>query len=447
MAHFKFPDGFLWGTASASYQIEGAVKEDGRGESVWDRFSHTAGRIHRNENGDLACDFYHRYRDDIALMSELNHNAARMSLSWSRIIPDGKGHINQKGIDFYSRVIDELLRRDIRPFVTLYHWDLPQTLEDEGGWPNRELAKYFADYASLVGKRFGDRVKDWIVFNEPWIFTILGYLTGIHAPGRMDPAAAFKATHVASIAHGLGVRALRASSRPGAVGTAYSMAPCYPATNSDEDRHATELWHRFFNLWFLEPALNGRYPEIFATDMPREWLDVRPGDLEIAKAPLDFIGINLYSRMMVKHEPHDPVIRARQTHPPDGAECTDFGSEVYPSSLGEMILKIDRAYGHPVIYVTENGCSYGDGPGADGMVHDHRRTRLLRGFLEGVADAMKQGADVRGYFLWSLMDNFEWAYGYSQRFGIVHCDFETQKRIVKDSGHWYSELSRTGILE
>ncbi len=447
MAPISFPKGFLWGTASASYQIEGGYKEDGKGESIWDRFAHTAGKIKHGDTGDDACDFYHRQADDIALMEELGLNAARISLSWPRIMPSGKGRVNQKGLDFYDRVVDEMLSRNIQPWVTLYHWDLPQTLEDAGGWPNRDLAEYFRDYAAVAADSLSDRVKHWMAFNEPWIFTMLGYHMGIHAPGRREPEKALQATHTVNLAQGMAVKAIReAKHKPEAVGTAFSMSPVHPRTGSLEDRAAAERWHRFFNLWFLDPVMRGKYPEAHLHGSVEDHIDIHAGDMEVIKAPLDFIGINLYTRAVVAHDPQDRRMGVAQIRP-GGEEITDFGWEVYPQALSEMILRITKDYGGLPIYVTENGCSYGDQPGADGKVNDQRRVSFLRRFIGEVGRAMQAGADVRGYFLWTFTDNFEWAEGFQQRFGIVYCDFKTQQRIVKESGHWYARLARTGALD
>jgi beta-glucosidase len=445
MAQLTFPKGFIWGTASASYQIEGAWNENGKGESIWDRFSHTPGKIRNGDTGDIACDFYHRYRDDIALMAELGLTGARISLSWPRIMPAGKGPVNHKGLDFYKRVIDELLAKGLAPFVTLYHWDLPQALEDIGGWPNRDLAEYFRDYAAVVADALGDRVRYWMVFNEPWIFTILGYLTGVHAPGRHEPAHALQATHTVNLAQGMGMRVLRA--RKGAqVGTAFAMSPVHSRTQSEQDRAAAERWHGFFNLWFLETVVNGRYPEVYAEGEVANRIEIRAGDMDVIQAGLDFIGINLYTRAVAAYDPAEHNLGVKQVRP-DGNEFTDFGWEVYPSALSEMILRVAADYPRIPIYVTENGCSYGEGPGPDGKVDDQRRINFLRRYLAGVSRAIAQGADVRGYFLWTFTDNFEWAEGFAQRFGIVYCDFKTQQRIVKESGRWYAALARSNALD
>ncbi len=448
MAEMSFPEGFLWGTASASYQIEGAWNEDGKGESVWDRFSHTPGKIKNRDTGDVACDFYHRYKDDIAIQSELGLNAARISLSWPRIIPGGKGQVNPKGIDFYKRVIDEMLARNIEPWVTLYHWDLPQELEDLGGWANRDLAEYFRDYSAAVVDQLGDRVRHWMVFNEPWIFTVLGYLVGVHAPGRRESNEAIRATHTVNLAQGLTVRALReARHKPTMVGTAFSMASVYAASDSEQDRTAAERWHKFSNLWFLETVMNGRYPEAYLQGTIEDRVEIKPGDMETIKAPLDFIGINLYSRAVVAHDPHEHHMAAKQVRG-GSEEVTDFQWEVYPRALSEMVLRVAQDYPNLPIYITENGCSYGDGPGPDGKVNDQRRINFMRRYLAELNRAIRKGADVRGYFTWTLTDNFEWAEGlHAQRFGIVWCDFKTQQRIIKESGRWYSKVARSNALD
>lgn len=434
-----FPDNFLWGAASAAYQIEGAWNEDGKGESIWDRFAHASGQTKDGDTGDVACDFYHRYAEDIAIMANLGFTASRISISWPRILPQGRGTVNQKGLDYYNRVIDEFLRHGIKPFVTLYHWDLPQALEDAQGWRNRDTAEYLRDYVALVADHLGDRVKHWIVLNEPWMFTMLGHFQGIHAPGRRDPIEALRAAHVVNLAQGLSVRALRESRhRPEAVGTAFSMCPMHPRTGSAQDRAAAKRCDSFVNLWFVETVMNGRYPRIDGGIRFEDWIDIRAGDMDIVKAPLDFIGINLYTRAVIKHDPKERYLGAKHLQP-KGQEVTDFGWEVYPKSISEMILKIWQDYGRP-IYITENGCAYGDRPDADGRVKDERRISFLRRYLAEVGRAIHAGADVRGYFVWTLTDNFEWSEGYHQRFGLVYTDYGSQRRIPKSSFSWYRDL-------
>ena len=438
MTRLAFPPDFVWGCATASYQIEGAWNEDGKGESIWDRFSHTPGRVMNGDTGDIACDHYHRYREDVALMKELGLKGYRFSISWPRVFPAGKGEVNGKGLDFYSRLVDELLAAGIEPLPTLYHWDLPQALEDEGGWANRETAKHFADYAATVVAHLGDRVKRWSIFNEQLSFTVLGYMVGYHAPGIRDPALGLRTTHIANLAQGLAARAMRAARGDLQLGSAFSMwGAVHPASESDEDRAAAERYFRFHNLWFLEPALLGRYPDAYVDGFDPERLGVQPGDMETVRAGLDFIGINLYSRTVVAHDPQDRNLGARQVHVPD-VERTELGWEIYPEGIYEVIMRCWREYQRP-IYITENGAAYSDAPDGRGAINDERRISYLGRYLAQVGRAIDGGADVRGYYLWSLMDNFEWAFGYGQRLGVVYVDYATQRRAIKQSGYWYRD--------
>jgi beta-glucosidase len=448
VARVRFPDGFRWGTATAAYQIEGAWQADGKGESIWDRFAHTPGRIKGGHTGDVACDSYHRWRDDIALMQQMGLNSYRFSIAWPRIQPDGRGAANRNGIDYYGRLVDGLLAAGIRPFPTLYHWCLPQALEDAGGWPNRDLAGRFADYAELVVRALGDRVKDWMLFNEPAIFTMLGYRIGIHAPGRRDPEAFWLATHTVNLAQGEACRALRGLDPGLRLGTAFSMSPCEPAGDSEADRAAAERWHALINEWFLAPALRGQYPPAFRSGVPADRLGLRPGDLERVRADLDFLGINLYTRSVVRDEPGDPDVGATPLlFGGNQGPRTDFGWEVWPDALYQMVRRITRDYGRPVIEITENGCSYGDGPGEDGVIRDPRRIEFYRGYLAALARAIEEGADVRGYHAWSLIDNFEWAEGFEQRFGLAWVDFASGKRTLKESGRWYGRVAAENGFE
>ena len=449
MARVRFPEGFHWSTATAAYQIEGAWLDDGKGESIWDRFVRTPGRIKNGDTGDVACDHYHRYAEDIALIRSMNLTSYRFSIAWPRIQPSGSGTPNPKGLDFYNRLIDALLKAGIRPLPTLYHWDLPQALEDAGGWPRRDTAWRFADYAETVMQAFGDRVSHWSIFNEPVIFTTMGYLAGIHAPGRRDRAAFLRATHTVNLAQAEAFHAMRAVSSNGMLGTAFSMSPCEPATDSAADAAAAERFHRFINTWFLEPVLTGRYPEAYLDEVPLAAMGVQNGDLERVRAPLDFIGINLYSRTLVANAPDDPHLGAFAVGPLGGADGprTDFGSEVWPDALYDMVMRITRDYDRPVIEITENGCAYNDAPDAAGHVNDQRRIDFYRGYLSALARAIEEGADVRGYHAWSLLDNFEWAEGYSQRFGLVYVDFPTGKRTLKASGQWYARVAAEGGFE
>ncbi len=451
-SEISFPKNFFWGTATAAYQIEGAWKEDGKGESIWDRFAHTPGKIKNGDTGDVACDSYHRWREDLALMRAMNLNSYRFSISWPRIQPAGAGAVNSKGIDYYSRLVDGLMEARIRPFVTLYHWDLPQALQDAGGWPNRDTSSRFADYVELVAHALGDRVSDWMLFNEPSAFVDLGHLEGTHAPGHRSLYDFLRASHTVNLAQGAGFRALKAT-RPGArVGTAFSMSACEPATNSEEDKLASERAHAITNLWFLEPALNGRYPEALAF-LPETVMGIKSGDLEKMKAPLDFIGINLYYRTIASA----PGALERMSHTQEwlfpvkmaGGEQspkTDIGWEIWPRALYDVVMRITRDFNRPVIEITESGCAYNDGPGGDGMIHDARRIDYHRQYLQALALAMGEGADVRGYHAWSLIDNFEWAEGFSQRFGLAYVDFKTQQRTIKDSGRWYTKVAAENSL-
>ncbi|HVH18524.1 MAG TPA: GH1 family beta-glucosidase [Myxococcota bacterium] len=443
MARIRFPQGFHWGTATAAYQIEGAVTSDGRGESIWDRFAHTPGRIATGDTGDVACNSYHRFADDLALMREMNQTSYRFSIAWPRIQPSGRGSVNAKGLDYYRRVVDALLAAGIRPVPTLYHWDLPQALQDAGGWPARDTAGRFADYTELMVRALGDRVEDWILLNEPGIFTALGYWMGLHAPGIRDADAFFRAVHVVNLAQGASAAAARAVRANLRIAIAYNFSPCEPARDTQADQDAAERFHAYQNLLFLEPALRGRYPAPFAGESVQKRMGVRDGDLERMRAPLDWIGVNLYMRTCVRHLDDDPLgLNAR----PEGmggqqGPRTDFGWEVWPASLYDMCMRLTRDYDRPVLEVTENGCSYGDGPGADGVVRDGRRTDYYRGYLEALAKAIEHGADVRGFHAWTLLDNFEWAEGFRQRFGLAHVDFPTGTRTLKESGRWYGRVA------
>jgi len=442
MARLEFPKGFHWGTATASYQIEGGWKEDGKGESIWDRFSHTPGRTHDGQTGDVACDSYHRIEEDLALMRAMNLSSYRFSIAWPRIQPSGHGTPLEAGLDYYRRLIEALHAADIRPFPTLYHWDLPQALEDKGGWTHRDTAARFADYANAVVRALGDGVDEWMIFNEPGIFTVMGYGLGIHAPGHRDRDAMLAASHVVNLAQGDAYRAMKEERANLRIGTAFSMQPCEPAGDSEADHLAAERMHGLMNTWFLEPALRGRYPDIFQQGLP-EALGVRDGDAERMRAPLDFIGINLYSRALVRAAKDDWLGIGAEVLGMGGQDGprTDFGWEVWPKALHDMIVRITADYDRPVLEVTENGCSYDDAPGADGKIHDTRRIAFFKGYLEALHRAIEAGCDVRGYHAWTLMDNFEWAEGYRQRFGLSWVDFETCERTLKESGRWYGEVA------
>ena len=451
-SEIPFPKNFWWGTATAAYQVEGAWKEDGKGESIWDRFAHTPGKIKNGDTGDVVCDSYHRWREDIALMRAMNLNSYRFSISWPRIQPTGSGPANSKGMDYYSRIVDTLLEAKIRPFVTLYHWDLPQILEDAGGWPNRDTSSHFADYVDLVSRTLGDRVSDWTLFNEPLGFTYNGYLDGTHAPGRSSIIDFLRASHTVNLAQAAGFHALKAVRPLARVGSAFSMSSCEPATNSEEDRLAAERCHAMTNLWFLEPAMNGRYPEALSF-LPETAMRIRSGDLDKMRAPLDFIGINLYYRAIASA----PGTMERLSHTQEWlfpvktvagqqGPRTDNEWEVWPQALYDVVTRITRDFNRPAIEITESGCSYNDGPDASGVIRDARRIEYHRQYLQALAQAISDGADVRGYHAWSLIDNFEWAEGFRQRFGLTYVDFKTQQRTMKESGRWYGNVALKNAL-
>jgi beta-glucosidase len=450
--HVSFPKGFLWGSATASYQVEGAWNLDGKGESIWDRFSHTQGRIKGGWTGDIACDDYHRYPEDIGIMKQMNLKSYRYSIAWPRIQPSGQGAPNAKGLDYYKRLTDAVLAAGMRPLCTLYHWDLPQSLEDKGGWPNRDTASRFAEYVDIVVRALGDRIQTWAIFNEPWVFTYLGYGQLIHAPGKNNFDLFLKAAHTVNLAQGDAFRAIKAIAPQAKVGSAFSMAPVTPLTSSPADAAAASRYDAFNNVWFLETALRGRYPEAFVHGTPFEAMGFQNGDDKRMTASLDWIGVNYYFRKIVSALPNPapakPSYAAMGFDAVDGREgpITENGWEVYPRGIYDIVMRVAKAYKRP-IEITENGCSYGDYPDARGRVADDRRIHFYREHLKELARAIHAGADVRGYHAWSILDNFEWAEGYTQRFGMVYIDFPTQRRFIKDSGKWYSRVAASNLLD
>ncbi len=448
----SFPKDFKWGSATASYQVEGAWNVDGKGESIWDRFSHTPSLVKGAATGDVACDTYHLYPQDIAMMKSLNLKSYRFSVSWPRIQAKGTGAANPKGLDYYKRLTDTLLQAGIRPMCTLYHWDLPQALEDKGGWPNRDTAAHFADYTEIVARALGDRIQTWAIFNEPWVFTYLGYGVGIHAPGNTSYAQFLRASHTVNIAQGMAFRAMKAASPQAKIGSAMSMSPGQPAMDVASDRDAVDRFHAFNNVWFLETALRGRYPNAYPAGVPYGALGFQPGDEKLMQAPLDWVGINYYNRSIIANAPVPPdtppgfAALGLTQHRGMQGPITDNGWEVWPRGIYDIVTRITREYNKPIIEITENGCSYLDYPDADGKVPDPQRIEFYRSHLAELARSIRDGADVRGFHAWSLLDNFEWAEGYSQRFGMTFVNYRDQKRTVKDSGHWYSRVAATGKL-
>ncbi|OLO29517.1 beta-glucosidase [Streptomyces sp. MNU77] len=434
------PADFTWGVATAAYQIEGAVAEDGRSPSIWDTFSHTPGTIDNGDTGDVACDHYHRVPEDIGLIKQLGADAYRFSIAWPRVVPGGDGPVNKAGLDFYDRLVDGLLEAGVTPFATLYHWDLPQTLQDRGGWTVRETSEHFAAYASQVVERLGDRVKDWATLNEPLCSAWIGHLEGRMAPGLTDLTAAVRASYHLHLGHGLAVQAIRAASSDARVGIVNNLSPIEPASASEADLAAARRADGHINRWWLDPILGRGYPQ----DMVEEYgveLPVRPGDLETIAAPLDWLGLNYYFRQVVTADPDGTAPHVRQVSVP-GARLTHMDWEVHAEGLEQLLLRLTGEYGVGRIYVTENGSAYEDVVAADGSVHDPERVRYLEEHLAACARAVGKGAPLAGYFAWSLMDNFEWAYGYDKRFGLVHVDYATQHRTVKSSGRRYAELVR-----
>ena len=439
----SFPSSFLWGTATSSYQIEGAVDEDGRGESIWDRFCRRAGAIGDGTSGAVACDHYHRWLEDVALMRELGVAAYRFSIAWPRVIPGGVGRIESRGLDFYDRLVDGLLAAGIAPWATLYHWDLPQPLEERGGWAERSTAQAFIPFAEAVAQRLGDRVRGFITHNEPWCAAMLGYRDGVHAPGRREPAAALAASHHLLLSHGWAVSALRAIAPKVPVGITLNLAPVHAASGSAADYDARRWLDGDFNRWFLDPLYGRGYPE----DMIRDhgivgapaWL--QRGDLDAIAVPTDFLGVNYYYRHVVRSTKIAEADNAPRTVvQAPRSQWTEMDWEVYPAGLWELLVRLHLDYAPPKLYITENGASWSDGPDREGRIHDRRRIDYLHEHLAQAHRAIADGVPLAGYFAWSLLDNFEWQHGYRQRFGLVWVDLATQLRRLKDSALWYRDV-------
>ena len=440
MTIHTFPHNFLWGAATASYQIEGAWNEDGKGKSIWDRFSHTPGKISDKSTGDVACDHYHRYPEDIALMRQLGLKAYRFSVSWPRIFPSGFGRVNLAGLDFYDRLTDALLAANIEPFITLHHWDYPQALYEKGGWTNRDNLGYFADYSAVMAKRLGDRIRRWTTFNEPSVIAWDGYVSGEHAPGEQDPVKARQVTHNLMVAHGLAVQAIRGVDPKLEVGIVLSQWGVEPATDDPADIAAAEHAWNARDTIFLHPIFTGHYHPETVDAIGDHLPEIKSGDMALISQKLDFLGINSYSRSVISAK------EGRLEKIP-GSEYTEMGWEVCAPAFRRMLVRINNDYRLPPVYITENGAAFNDVVTPDGKIHDERRLDYLRQHFIKVRLAMQDGVDIRGYFVWSLLDNFEWGHGFTKRFGIIHVDYKTQKRTVKDSGEWYAEVIRTNQVE
>ncbi len=440
-----FSDSFTWGTATSSYQIEGAHQTDGRSASIWDALCDREGAIDDRSNGDHACDHYNRWSEDLDLIKRLNFQSYRFSIAWPRVLPNGTGSVNPAGLAFYDRLIDRMLELNIRPCVTLYHWDLPQCLEDQGGWPNRDIAEAFVDYTRAVVAALGDRVTRWVTHNEPWCAAMLGYHEGRHAPGRSNLYDAVRASHHMLLSHGWATQLIREEVRNAEIGIVLNPVPGVPASDAPEDHEAHRRFDGVFNRWYLDPLYKGTYPSDVLDDYRedttfagKDYSFIEEGDTKIISTPTDFLGVNYYSRGVIA----DPNIESRSHRIPDvGPEMrTDMGWEVYPTGLYDLLKRIHDDYDVKALIVTENGAAYDDAPDADGRVQDHRRTSYIHGHLAAVKRAIEDGVPVTGYYVWSLMDNFEWSFGYTKRFGIVYVDYETQERYPKDSALWLSQV-------
>ena len=450
----NFPKDFNWGVATSSYQIEGAAQVDGRGVSVWDTFCATPGKVVNGENGDVACDHYHRYPEDVAIMKELGVTSYRFSIAWPRLFPNGDGVREERGFDFYNRLIDELIANGIEPVVTLYHWDLPQALEDKGGWANRDIVKAFTDYSVACVEAFGDRVTNWITLNEPWCFTWLGYLSGVHAPGRQDVDAAIATAHHTSLAHAEATRAMKQVRADINVGIALNMTT-YRVTDpsSQELKELETLMDGQLNRWWLDAMFYGQYPaEVVASFGERLSKVVHDGDMELVQIVPEFVGVNYYADSFINPAKDETPAPGANPNPfPYEQKCdgtpplphTDMGWPITPKGLYELLLRINRDWPMVTnIAITENGAAYPEGPDADGVVNDERRVSYLQAHLDSVSRAIADGAPVQSYFAWSLMDNFEWAEGYAKRFGIIHVDFDTLERTMKNSAKFYQSVIR-----
>lgn len=451
MAKLGFPDGFIWGAATSAQQIEGARHEGGRGESIWDRFAATPGKIEDGSNPDISCDHYHRWREDIGLMKRLGLDAYRFSIAWPRIQPEGCGTPNAAGLDFYDALVDGLLAAGIQPFPTLYHWDLPQALQDRGGWAERDTAEAFVEFSTIVARRLGDRIGHWVTHNEPWCIATLGHEEGHHAPGHLDPAEALRVAHHLLLSHGWATKALRREVPGVQVGIVHNYCPAYPATDSADDRDAARWFDGFFNRWYLDPLFKGVYPadaiadrvaagHLAGPDLPF----LKDGDLDAISTPTDFLGFNYYSRVVMEAGP-DGKPRAVKTVPEE--ELTDMGWEVYPEGLYDSMLRVHRDYSPHRIYIAENGAAYDYPADGNGRIFDPKRIDYLRAHLLAARRAIAQGVPLKGYFTWSLMDNFEWGFGYTKRFGLFAVDSETRQRTPKDSSFWYRDVVAANAVD
>ena len=437
----SFPGNFAWGVASASYQIEGAVDEDGRGKSIWDIFSHVRGNTADGESGDVACDHYHRYREDVMLMRSLGIRNYRCSIAWPRILPAGSGAVNQKGLDFYDRLFDCCLENGITPWVTLFHWDLPQALQEKGGFTSRDCVGWFCDYADKVTAHFGDRIKNWITINEPWVYSFCGHLYGVHAPGMKDLPAALSVAHNILLAHGMSLPVIRKNVPGAQAGIANNLAWVESATNRQEDIEAAKRTDMAFNRWFMDPLFGRGYPEDMVCWYGKNLPQIKDSDFDHMACPMDFLALNYYTRRLVVHNSADSHIQAKQVYRPHIQRAEFDEWELFPEGLYKVLVDIKERCGNIPVYITENGTSCLDKVSEDGCVHDPQRVEYLRRHFAAAWQALQEGCDLRGYFVWTLYDNLEWGFGYTKRFGFVYTDRENNlNRIIKDSGHFIAAV-------
>lgn len=439
-----FPKKFIWGTATSSYQIEGGMEEDGKGLSNWDEFTSRKGNIKNGDHGDTAADHYHRYVEDIHLMKKLGYPGYRFSVSWPRIQPTGEGSPNQLGLDFYDRLVDTLLKNKIQPFVTLYHWDLPLPLEKNGGWMNRSTAEKFADYTEIVVSKLGDRVKNWITINEPWIIYVTGYMLGVHPPGKIRPYTSLKVVHNLMLGHGLAMERIKNLFPKSQAGITNALSPVQSWNWKRGSKTVTRANAIQNEIW-LDPIYKGRYPLILEDEIhSQNKSNIQPGDMKIISHPTDFLGINHYTRSLVRWAPV-PLFRFLPVTPKyEGVKFTSMGWEIYPPGIKDLLDWVRETYNNPPVYITENGAAFNESPGSDGIVHDQNRIEFISSYLKNIHHSIQEGSDVRGYFAWSFLDNFEWHYGYEKTFGLVHVDYKSKDltRTPKDSAHWYGKVCK-----
>lgn len=448
MSVYKFPEDFIWGAAAASYQIEGAYNEDGKGESIWDRFTDQEGNILNGDTGDVACDHYHKYKNDVQLIKNIGLDSYRFSISWPRIFPKGTGKINQKGLDFYKGLINELLKNGIKPLPTLYHWDLPQVLQDRGGWSNRDTAKYFQEYAMRIIDQFEIVIDQWITHNEPWVVSFLGHALGQHAPGEQDYQTALQVLHHLLLSHGMVVKSFKEEEFAGKIGITVNLGDFHPASDSKKDLAATWRQDNFINKIVLDPLFRAKYPQdlfdFFEKNIGE--IEIKADDMSIISYPMDFLGINYYSRNIIKDAEEENILETKEVKV-DDSQYTEMGWEVYPQGIYNVLERVNNEYSELPLYITENGAAFPDKLTENGKVDDQDRINYLREHIKKAHQAVQDGIPLKGYYVWSIMDNFEWAYGYSKRFGLIFVDYkDNQKRYLKESAKWYKKvIERNGL--